>query len=229
MGFAKWGRREIKIVTAVTCTSAASIGFCALFYGLRSGFWWVAFFWAPVLLLGVVGLRFFRDPERRAPEGERLVVAPADGRVVEVDEPVEDEFVGKARRMAIFMSLFNVHVNRAPVSGEVAHMRARAGAYHNAASRAAAVENAAHDLGLKTRWGPVLVRQVAGVVARHIICDTQIGQHLRRGERFGMIKYGSRLEVWVPEGAKFRWRVRVGDRTKAGETVIGEFLDEGKE
>ncbi|RKY17201.1 MAG: phosphatidylserine decarboxylase family protein [Planctomycetota bacterium] len=220
--FTRYAKAEVKTVVAVTVLSAAAILFACL---------WQNWLWGLVLLvgpvgLGILGLQFFRDPDRQVPDGENRVVSPADGVVMDVKEGLEHPFVGRARRLGIFMSLFNVHVNRVPVGGEVAHTLYRPGEFLRANLEEASERNESYEVGLRTRWGKVLVRQVAGIVARRIVCEAKKGQNLKRGERYGMVKYGSRLEVWVEEGARFRWCVKVGDRTRAGETVIGEFLDE---
>jgi len=220
--FTHYAKAEVKTVVAVTVLSAAAIVFACL---------WQNWLWGLLLLvgpvgLGILGLQFFRDPDRQVPDGENRVVSPADGVVMDVKDGLEHPFVGRARRLGIFMSLFNVHVNRVPVGGEVAHTLYRPGAFLRANLEEASERNESYEVGLKTRWGKVLVRQVAGIVARRIVCEAKKGQNLKRGERYGMVKYGSRLEVWVEEGARFRWCVKVGDRTRAGETVIGEFLDE---
>jgi len=220
--FTRYAKAEVKSVLGITLLSSAAIVFSSV---------WQNWLWGLLLLvppvgLGILGLQFFRDPERDPPDGENRLLAPADGVVMDIENDAEHPFIGEAQRLGIFMSLFNVHVNRVPVSGEVVHKAQRDGAFLKANSPEASSKNACVEVGLKTEWGRVLIRQVAGVVARRIVCDVEKGQKLKRGERFGMIKYGSRLEVWVEKKAPVRWCVKVGDRTVAGETVIGEFLDE---
>ncbi len=174
-----------------------------------------------VLLVFVVA--FFRDPERTPPGGEEKVISPADGRVADVEEVREDEFLAAdAVRVGIFMSVFNVHVNRAPVSGRVAYRAYRPGAFHNAMSAAASGENECAVVGVERADGTrVLVKQIAGLIARRIVCDCEEGEELERGRRFGMVKFGSRLEVTVPQAAGFRPTVSVGEKVRAGETVLG--------
>jgi len=174
-------------------------------------------------------VNFFRDPERTPPEGEARLVSPADGRVADVQTVREDEFLHcDAVRVGIFMSVFNVHVNRAPVSGRVVHRGYRAGKFLNAMGEAASRENECSFVGIERPDGTrVLVRQIAGLVARRIVCDCSPGDDLRRGERFGMVKFGSRLEVYVPASVPFRVAVAVGDRVKAGATVLGEIAECG--
>ena len=220
--FTRYAKNEVKTVFAVTLFSSAAIVFSSLW----QGWLWGLLFLVGPLGLGVLGLQFFRDPDRVTPEGENRLVAPADGVVMDIEEDLNHPFVGRSRRLGIFMSLFNVHVNRVPVDGEVVHLANHDGEFLRANHPEAANRNTSYEMGLKTRWGRVLVRQVAGIVARRIVCAAEKGDKLKRGERFGMIKYGSRLEVWVEKEAPFRWCVEVGQRTRAGETVIGEFLDE---
>jgi phosphatidylserine decarboxylase len=162
---------------------------------------------------------FFRDPERTDPGGETTVVAPADGKVidiVEVNEPTV--FGGPARRISIFLSVFNVHVQRAPVAGEVVHRDYHPGGYAVAWHPKASDENERASVGIRTASGPVLVRQIAGLIARRIVTYPEEGDTLRRGERIGLIRFGSRVDLFIP----LSWEVRVepGDATVGGETVM---------
>jgi len=184
---------------------------------------------APAALWALL-VAFFRDPERQPPEGDHLVLAPADGRVTDLETVVEEDFLGgEAVRVGIFMSLFDMHVNRAPVSGKVVFRDHRPGRFHNAMLPAASRENECLLLGVEREDGSrVLVKQVAGFVARRIVCVPEVGDYVRRGERFGMVKFGSRLEVYVPTSLGFRASVRVGERVRAGESVVGEFSAEGE-
>jgi phosphatidylserine decarboxylase len=179
-----------------------------------------------VLALGFV-LYFFRDPERRVPTAPKVLVSPADGRVVEIGEADGvGHLPGRAIKVAVFMSPLNVHVNRSPCRGRVEAVVHRPGRYRNAASPAASAENESNTLVIRNAEHgdtPVVVRQVAGVLARRIVCGAAEGDMLARGQRFGMIKFGSRAEVYVPVGSGFRVAVRLGQRVKAGETVLGAF------
>ena len=187
-------------------------------------FWWYA---APVFAAALAFvLYFFRDPSRRVPDGPGLLLAPADGRVVEVSDVAEDEFLRtRASKIAIFMSPLNVHVNRVPCDGRVETLAYRPGKYHNASTDAASAENEAMVMVLADVEGRtrVLVRQVAGVMARRIVCRANEGDRLRRGERYGMIKFGSRVEVFVPADAGFEPAVAPAQAVRAGETVLGRF------
>jgi len=183
--------------------------------------------WAAVApaALWVLLVNFFRDPERVPPEGEARLVSPADGRVADVEIVREDEFLhAEALRIGIFMSIFDVHVNRAPVGGTVAYRGYRRGKFRNAMGTAAADENECSFVGIERPDGSrLLVRQIAGLIARRIVTDCAVGAHLHRGQRFGMVKFGSRLEVYVPATLPFRLAVAVGDRVKAGESVLGDM------
>ncbi|HRP08366.1 MAG TPA: phosphatidylserine decarboxylase family protein [Gemmatimonadales bacterium] len=182
--------------------------------------WWLAAGVMVVIATWVVA--FFRDPVREGERGEHLVIAPADGKVVSIipiDEP--DVIKGPALRISIFMNVFNVHVNRYPSSGEIIFRRHRQGAFFNAATEKAALENEQSDVGIRTSRGRILVRQIAGLVARRIITDHPVGQHAVQGARMGLIRFGSRVDVFVPAGSAVR--VKEGEHTQAGITVIAEW------
>jgi len=165
---------------------------------------------------------FFRDPLRPGPRDPRLVLAPADGRIVSVGEVDEPEIIGgRALRVCVFMNVFNVHVNRHPVDGTVTHRTYRPGRFFNASLDKASVDNEQMTLGVRALRGPVVVRQIAGLVARRIVTDPVEGTVVRQGERLGLIRFGSRVDTYLPAGA--RLRVAVGDRTVAGVTVIAEW------
>ncbi len=171
-------------------------------------------------------LYFFRDPPRRIPEEPGVLVSPADGKVVETGETEENDFLHTgAHKIGIFMSPFDVHVNRAPCDGRVEALVHRPGGYHNAATAAASRENEALTMVLVDPEGlrRMLVRQVAGVMARRIVCSAAEGDEVRRGERYGMIKFGSRLEVFVPADGSFEPAVGMGQTVRGGETVLGRF------
>jgi phosphatidylserine decarboxylase len=165
---------------------------------------------------------FFRDPDRNGPRGECLVLSPADGRVVGVagiDEPI---FVrGPAHKISIFMNVFNVHVNRHPADGEVAYREYRPGKFVNASLDKASEDNEQMSLGIRSPKGPLLIRQIAGLVARRIVTDPKLGDTVRQGDRLGMIRFGSRLETFVPQHATIT--VKPGDRARAGVTIIAEW------
>ena len=169
---------------------------------------------------------FFRDPERATPTGAGLVVAPADGVVQVVDEalPPPELDMGEAPRprIGIFMNVFNVHVNRIPVDGEVATLGYRPGKFLNASFDKASEENERQAIRITTSDGcDIAVVQIAGLIARRILCSLDRGQRVRAGERFGMIRFGSRLDVYLPKGVAPL--VAVGQTAVAGETVLADF------
>ena len=183
------------------------------------GWWLAALAWLPVALWVVA---FFRDPARDGPRGDRLVIAPADGLVVSVREIDEPEFLaGRSRRVSIFMNVFDVHVNRYPADGRVAYRQYHPGRFLNAAGEKASLENEQSSVGLETARGRMLVRQIAGLVARRIVTDHAPGAEVHQGDRMGLIRFGSRVDVFLPLGATVR--IREGERTRAGQTVVAEW------
>jgi phosphatidylserine decarboxylase len=189
--------------------------------------WWVggawrigALAWLPV---AVWVPAFFRDPVRQGPRDGGLILAPADGRVVSVapvDEP--DYLRGRATRVSVFMNVFNVHVNYHPVDGVVEYRQYRPGTFVNATLDKASVDNEQMSLGLRSGGRRVMVRQIAGLIARRIVTDPQVGDSVSQGSRLGLIRFGSRVDTFLPDNAEPR--VRVGDRTVGGVTVIGAWI-----
>ena len=162
---------------------------------------------------------FLRDPERQPPAGDGLFVAPADGRVVTVQQTEEPNFLqGPAIQISIFMSVLDVHVNRAPMAGEAAFLEYRPGRFLPAYRREASSENESNLLGLVEGETRILIRQVAGILARRIVCWSSVGQRLARGQRFGLIKLGSRVDLFLPPDVEVL--VVLGDKVRAGETVL---------
>lgn len=184
------------------------------------GWWWLLTgAWTPIAAWVPW---FFRDPLREGPRGDHLVIAPADGRVVGVADVGEPTTIrGPAVRISVFMSVFNVHVNRHPVSGTVVMRHYEPGRFFNATLDKASAFNERASLGVRGPSGPVLVRQIAGLVARRIVTDADLGAEVAQGERLGIIRFGSRVDTFVPRGA--RVLVRTGDRTLAGVTPIAEW------
>ena len=188
---------------------------------LGFGFFWPGkfFFFAAAffLILALFVLNFFRDPDRSVPAGVGVLVSPADGRVVEIRP---EEAAGRSlQRISIFMSPFNVHVNRSPVAGSIESVVYRKGSFRMASEPRASVENECNTFTVGGENGEVIVRQIAGVLARRIVFWKNVGDHVERGERVGMIKFGSRVDILVsPEVAL---SVKVGDHVKAGSTIIG--------
>jgi phosphatidylserine decarboxylase len=162
---------------------------------------------------------FFRDPERTTPQGDNLVVSPADGEVVLIKPVREEEYLKQeGTQVSIFMSPFNVHVNRWPISGTVEYFRHFPGEYLIAYEEKSSVRNERTHIGVRGARTSVLFKQIAGFVARRIVADVKEGDCAVAGKRFGMIKFGSRVDVIIPAGAQIR--VAPGDRTVAGETVL---------
>ena len=181
--------------------------------------------WLGAVLLAVVAIwvaYFFRDPERTGERGERLVIAPADGRVVQITEVDEPAFLKeKALRVSIFMNVFNVHVNRYPVSGVVRYVQYNPGKFLNAAADKSSLENEQMSVGIESGSNRVLVRQIAGLIARRIVTYSRDGERVNQGDRMGIIRFGSRVDVFLPTTAEPR--VKVGDATFAGVTVVAEM------
>ena len=189
--------------------------------GIGLGGWW----WMPVPLWMPVALWvpwFFRDPVRAGPRGADLVLAPADGRVVSVAETEESTVIGGAAiRISVFMNVFDVHVNRHPVSGTVVLRDYRPGRFINATLDKASEFNERMSLGVKHGDDGVLVRQIAGLVARRIVTDPDVQDHVHQGERLGLIRFGSRVDTFLPSGV--RVLVQAGDRVLAGVTVMAKW------
>lgn len=177
---------------------------------------------ALMTVLAVWVAYFFRDPERTGERGELLVVAPADGRVVMITEVDEPTFLhGRALRISIFMNVFNVHVNRYPVSGTVRFVHYNPGKFLNAATDKSSLENEQMSVGIETGSARVLVRQIAGLVARRIVTYSREGERVDQGDRMGIIRFGSRVDVFLPTSATAQ--VEVGKTTLAGTTLIGRL------
>lgn len=174
------------------------------------------------LVVTIWVIAFFRDPEPSGPFDDRLLLAPADGKVVSIIETDEPAFFGTtAVRVSIFMNVFDCHVNRYPAAGVVRYRDYVAGQFGHAADEKASLENEQSSVGVETPKGRMLVRQIAGLVARRIVTDHQPGQDVRQAERLGMIRFGSRVDLFLPRGTVVR--VKVGDRTKVALTVVAEW------
>ena len=164
-------------------------------------------------------LNFFRDPERTVPAGEDLVIAPADGRIISVGPVTEPVYInGAAIRVCIFMSPLDVHVNRFPVSGRIGYMEHVPGRFTAAFRDKASEDNERTLIGIERRGVKILFKQISGALARRIVADVTVGQQAVAGERFGMIKFGSRVDVLMPPSAEVA--VRVNDRAVAGQTIL---------
>lgn len=175
------------------------------------------------IVLMILTVFFFRDPERYPPKDENLVISPADGKVVFVKEVEEDVYLhGKATQISIFLSPLNVHVNRNPVSGLLEYVKYHPGEYLMAWTEHASELNERADFGVKHFSGTkIFFRQITGFLARRIVYNIAEGDQLKAGERFGIMKFGSRMDVVVPGNVEIK--VKPGDTTKAGESVLGEI------
>jgi phosphatidylserine decarboxylase len=176
----------------------------------------------PVILAVGVGF-FFRDPERVVPEGPGVVVAPADGRVMVVRQGVgaDGEAVGPFSQVSIFLSVLDVHVNRSPYGGKVEDLKYRPGRFLVAWREEASRVNEQAVIALATPDGPITVKQIAGVLARRVVTWIRPGQELKTGERIGLIRFGSRVDLLVPR--RVMLAVKVGDKVRGGETIVGVF------
>ncbi len=176
---------------------------------------------ALALALIIFTLQFFRDPERTPPNASNVIVSPADGEVVLIKEVDHEFFKGKAKMVSVFMSPINVHVNRNPISGKVTHFKYIEGQYIAAFDHNAGERNERTEIGIENGKIKVFFKQISGFVARRIVCDLKEGDETILGERFGMIKFGSRVDMFVP--MKVELKVNVGDKVTAGETIIATY------
>ena len=214
MNFAREGIPFILIAAAL-----AAVGYTAAL-ARRSWPLWLLAFVLTLLVLWVA--YFFRDPERTGPRGDRLVISPADGRVIDIREVDEPGYLGgRAIRISVFMNVFNVHVNRYPVSGTVEYVHYNPGKFFNAAAEKASLDNEQMSVGVNTGTRKVLFRQIAGLIARRIVTYSRPGDAAQQGERMGLIRFGSRVDVFVPVGSTIR--ATLGQKPAAGVTVLAEL------
>ncbi len=175
-----------------------------------------------VLLFFLFTLNFFRDPARTSPIGEKYIISPADGEVIKIEQIEEEKFIkGNSVMISIFMSPLNVHVNRNPIDGNVAYYQYVLGEYFAAFEDKASLKNEQTHIGIENKFGKVFFKQIAGFVARRIICTLKVGDSVKAGTRFGMIQFGSRVDVYLPATAKIN--VKMNEKTVAGETILAEF------
>jgi phosphatidylserine decarboxylase len=217
--FARWGLAELQLMgwplLALTILlSCTRYWFAAVLPGV------------PLCLI----VYFFRDPMRHIPSASGLLVAPADGKVVEITHLERDEFLGgPAVRIGIFLSIFNVHLNRAPADSRVIELRYSPGGFLNALNPESAIRNENTWIGLEEESPPhrrMIVRQISGAIARRIVCDLRPGEVLARGRKIGMIKFGSRTELILPEVEGLKIEAKIGDKIKAGTTIVARWRQE---
>ena len=215
MSFAREGYPFV--ATGVLLASLAWVGVAAGMGGP-----WLRGVAALISILSLFTLWFFRDPTPVLPESRGAVVAPGHGKVISISEVDEPTFMeGPARRITIFLSIFDVHVQRAPVTGLVEHRAYKPGKYLAAWNEKASADNEQSSIGISTPQGKVLVRQIAGLIARRIVSDPSEGDEVLRGERIGLIRFGSRVDLFIP----LDWEVvsSVGDRVRVGSSVLARF------
>ncbi|MBN2210912.1 MAG: phosphatidylserine decarboxylase family protein [Sedimentisphaerales bacterium] len=218
--YTPYGKREILIIWL----AAVLLGTALLFV------WPDATPWTQVgaLALGFIITLFFRDPQRDIPDDINILLAPADGKITDIGPADEQEFLHEpAIRIGIFLSVLDVHINRAPCTGKVAYLQHHPGKCINALSwKAASEKNEAMSMGLNCLDHPaakVLVKQITGAIARRIVCSSRMGQTISSGERYGMIKFGSRTELYFPTSDVAEIAVKVGDTVRAGETILVHY------
>ncbi|HLY09549.1 MAG TPA: phosphatidylserine decarboxylase family protein [Planctomycetota bacterium] len=206
--FAKYGWKELLFFSLLWSAIAAALWFAPP----------VARYALPVPVVGLLfTLNFFRDPPRRIPSEPGLMVSPADGVVVEIADMVEPEFLNvPCTRIAIFLNVFNVHINRSPCDGVVRALKYKPGKFLDVRHPDCSTLNESNTIHL----GGVVVKQIAGLIARRIVCEAKPQDTLTRGEKFGMIKFGSRTELYIPKDQVQEIRVKLKDKVKGGETII---------
>jgi phosphatidylserine decarboxylase len=193
----------------------ALAGLCA-YFGLSAAA-------VALILLGAFVAYFFRNPTREIPPGDHLIVSPADGKIVCVTSvPEDDRELPGGQRISIFLNIFDVHVNRAPMRGNLERLEYKRGKFKVAYDEEASRVNEQNILTIRGLGGRIVVKQIAGLIARRVVCWKQPGQPLARGELFGLIRFGSRVDILLPKEVKIQ--VKVGDRVKGGTSVIGEGI-----
>jgi len=213
--FARWGLAELQLM-----------GYPLLALAILGG--WFAWYWAVVpAVLFLFVLYFFRDPMRKIPTGNDVLVSPADGTIAEITRLEHHEFIGgPAVRIGIFLSIFNVHINRAPAASRVIRLHYSPGAFLNALDPESAIRNENLWIGLEEDAAPhrrLVVRQIAGLIARRIVCNLRSGEHVARGHKFGMIKLGSRTELIFPEEPDLQILATMGQKVLGGSTVLARY------
>jgi phosphatidylserine decarboxylase len=215
----KYGIRELLMMTVLIAAAMTAAVYMA------SPWWWSLIALVPLTVLWLWVLWFFRDPTRYPPQGEGLLISPCDGCVSDITPVGADSPLGEpGLRVGVFMNVFSVHVNRSPCDGRVEHVEHVPGAFLDVRNPLAYEKNESASIFMAIRLGgveyPLVVRQVAGYVARRIVTDLRKDQPLTAAERIGMIKFGSRCEVLVPETLRPKVMVRIGDKVRAGESVL---------
>ena len=180
------------------------------------------------LILFLFTLYFFRDPSREIPDDNNLILSPADGRIIEISEVIEDTFIkGPSIKIAIFLSLFDVHINRAPCDGKIVLLEYRKGKFLVASDPEASRQNERNSIGLiASNSFKILIRQIAGIIAQRIVCGINLNQEIKKGMQIGMIKFGSRTEIYLSKNKIEKINVKLNDHVKSGESILGVIKNE---
>jgi phosphatidylserine decarboxylase len=222
---ARWGLAELLVFGGLFALVAASMLVAAILLNVP----WLAIAAAVPSGLALFVVSFFRDPNRRIPQGRGIIVSPADGTVDDIEELDHCEFVnGPAVKIGIFLSVFNVHVNRAPESSRVIELQYLRGKFGNALRPETAKDNEQLWIALEGTEPPyrrMLVKQIVGAIARRIVCDLRPGESLARGQKFGMIKFGSRTELYLSKEGSLCVEVKLNQGVRGGSTVLARFVD----
>lgn len=201
-------------------TFLSSLGFFVYSYVTANTLtaWLALFFWGITLFI----MYFFRDPEREVPPGEKLILSPSDGKIVAIEKVPKLDFLGSSgTKISTFLSVWDVHFIRSPIDGKISYYKYSSGKFKPAFKTQASLENEQAELGIENHFGKVVVKKIAGVLARRIVTYLKPQEEAAAGAKLGMIRFGSRVELILPE--KVELKVQIGQKLKAGETVVGVF------
>ena len=224
IGLTKYGRPQVVIFPLAIIAAMIAIW---LLGTDTMAFWMILVSQTLLAVMLIWVLCFFRDPHRDVPSEEHFLLAPADGTVTDIESVQCDELQSQAIRIGIFLSIFDVHINRSPCRGIVEKIRYKKGQYLDARNPLSGKLNESNDLLMSRTDEPeerLLVRQISGAIARRIVCEAKQGSHLKAGEKFGMIKFGSRTELYFQSGPHVNVLVQAGDRVKAGTTALARYV-----
>ncbi len=206
-------------LSIIFITLFVTLGMLLLYYSAKSNFFLYCFFISAFLSMFVA--YFFRDPERAIPQEPGLIVSPADGKVIEIAEEENKYMEGRARRVSIFLSVFNVHINRMPADGKAEMVKYYKGEFLAAWDEKASLKNEQTHIGVNCGKYKILVKQIAGLIARRIVCKVHEGETYKRGDRIGLIKFGSRTDIFLPLNAELK--VKIGDKVAGGSSIIAKM------
>lgn len=220
----KYGWPQVAILPTIVII--AMVG-CSLIGRVFLSLWTIISMEVVLAVVLIWSLAFFRDPYRLPPIDKKLLLAPADGKITDIETIEENDFIGgPALQVGIFLSIFDAHINRSPCNAKVEKVTYKKGTFKNAVNPKSAKINESNDLYLVRTDGPndrLIVRQISGAIARRIVCQATSGQNLTGGEKFGMIKFGSRTELYVPANENTKCLVKIGDKVKAGLTPLVKY------